>query len=61
MTNDAVLPGESRLLWQRAAADTAQPVLVESDDQQLARRIANGDMRAFEELYGLYHRPFEII
>ena len=55
MMNEATLSGESRLVWPRAAKTAPSPCASQYD-QELARRIAGGDVQAFEELYQLYHR-----
>jgi RNA polymerase sigma-70 factor (ECF subfamily) len=46
---------ESQLAWAKAP-NTAVPLAGSGFDYQLARRIAGGDMQAFEELYQRYHR-----
>jgi RNA polymerase sigma-70 factor (ECF subfamily) len=43
------------LVWTQAADSSAQ-LKASSFDHLLAQRIAAGDMQAFEELYGRYHR-----
>jgi RNA polymerase sigma-70 factor (ECF subfamily) len=43
------------LVWTPAADSSAQ-LKASSFDYRLAQRIADGDMQAFEELYGRYHR-----
>lgn len=55
MMDEAALLGESHLLWP-SAAETAAPLAGSQFDYQLARRIAGGDMQAFEEFYGRYQR-----
>jgi RNA polymerase sigma-70 factor (ECF subfamily) len=46
---------EAPTLWPRRL--TEEPVLEAShSDYELARKVAGGDMQAFEELYRLYHR-----
>lgn len=51
----AVTLSETNLLWSSVTDAHAQPQAPQSD-YQLARRIADGDMQAFEELYQLYYR-----
>jgi RNA polymerase sigma-70 factor (ECF subfamily) len=46
---------EGLAVWPGPLAE-APPMEASSYDYQLARRIASGDMQAFEELYGRYHR-----
>lgn len=53
--NEATLLSESLLTWQ-PSAEAARPLAGSQYDYQLARRIACGDMAAFEELYRQYHR-----
>ena len=53
--NEAMVLGQSPLAWpredERAAAAEASEL-----DYRLAQRVAAGDMLAFEEFYGRYHR-----
>lgn len=54
MTDQAATLDYGALVWPQEVKDG--PALTASQaDCQLARRIAGGDMRAFEELYQLYH------
>jgi RNA polymerase sigma-70 factor (ECF subfamily) len=53
--NEALILNDPCLVWTQAA-DSAAHLKASSYDYQLARRIAGGDMPAFEELYGRYHR-----
>jgi len=46
---------ESHILW-KSATETSLPLEASQYDYQLARRIAVGDMQAFEEFYQRYHR-----
>lgn len=55
MMNEAAMFSESQLAWPNAP-NLAAPLAVSEFDYQLARRIAGGDMEAFEELYQRYHR-----
>lgn len=55
MMNQAAILSEPHLLWSSETGRTAPPVASQFD-YQLARRIANGDMEAFAELYQRYHR-----
>jgi len=55
MTDRAMVLGEAYRGWA-GAAEKAAPVKAPQYDHQLAQRIADGDMQAFEELYGRYHR-----
>jgi RNA polymerase sigma-70 factor, ECF subfamily len=53
--NEAVVLNESFLAWG-GAADNPAPLKAPHYEYELTRRIAAGDMQAFEELYGRYHR-----
>jgi RNA polymerase sigma-70 factor (ECF subfamily) len=53
--NEALVLNESFLAWG-GAADSLAPLKAPHYEYELARRIADGDMQAFEELYGRYHR-----
>jgi RNA polymerase sigma-70 factor (ECF subfamily) len=53
--NQATTLNEVHSGWS-ALREKPQPPEASSLDYQLARRIAVGDMQAFEELYGRYHR-----
>jgi RNA polymerase sigma-70 factor (ECF subfamily) len=53
--SQAITLDEGLAVWPGALAE-APPMEASSYDYQLARRIASGDMQAFEELYGRYHR-----
>ncbi|HEX8141211.1 MAG TPA: RNA polymerase sigma factor [Pyrinomonadaceae bacterium] len=55
MVDQAMTFGEAHSLLQ-GVAEKAAPTEASQYDYQLARRIADGDMPAFEELYGRYHR-----
>src|ERR1051325_6969458 len=55
MTDQAMALGEAYPGWPSAAEKVLQPK-APPYDYQLAQRIADGDMQAFEELYGRYHR-----
>ena len=55
MMNEAAVFSESQLAWPNAPNMDA-PLAASELDYQLARRIAGGDMQAFEELYRRYHR-----
>lgn len=55
MTDQAMLSGEAFAGWQGVAEKAAQ-IKAPQYDHQLARKVADGDMLAFEELYGRYHR-----
>ena len=55
MMEQAVTLSETNLLWSSETKTHAAPQAPQSD-YQLARRIADGDMQAFEELYQLYYR-----
>lgn len=55
MMNEAAVFSESQLAWSNAPNKPA-PLAASEFDYQLARRIAGGDMQAFEELYRRYHR-----
>ncbi|HUQ33385.1 MAG TPA: RNA polymerase sigma factor [Pyrinomonadaceae bacterium] len=53
--SQAITLDEGLAVWPGASAE-GPPLEASSYDYQLARRIASGDMQAFEELYGRYHR-----
>ena len=53
--NQATTLGEAKSVLF-GAADKALPNEASRFDYQLAQRIAAGDMQAFEEFYGRYHR-----
>ena len=53
--NEAMILNEPCLAWP-LSADVPSPVRVSQFDYELTRRIANGDMQAFEELYRRYQR-----
>ena len=53
--NEATLPVEASLVWPRSTEKAPSPSASQYD-QELACRVAGGDMQAFEELYQLYHR-----
>jgi RNA polymerase sigma-70 factor (ECF subfamily) len=55
MMNEAAIFSESQLAWPNTPSITA-PLAASEFDYQLARRVASGDMQAFEELYRRYHR-----
>jgi RNA polymerase sigma-70 factor, ECF subfamily len=55
MMNEATWPGEANQV-RPLPADCVLPLPASPYDYHLARRIADGDMQAFEELYGRYHR-----
>jgi RNA polymerase sigma-70 factor, ECF subfamily len=55
MTSQAITLDEGHALWPNVPQESA-PAESSHFDYQLARRIANGDMQAFEELYNRYHR-----
>jgi RNA polymerase sigma-70 factor (ECF subfamily) len=56
MMSQATTLADANPLWPAAAAAGTQPSEAAQFDYQLARRIAGGDMLAFEELYQRYHR-----
>lgn len=53
--NEALVLNESYLAWG-GVADSSAPLKASQYEYELARRIADGDMQAFEELYQRYHR-----
>ena len=53
--SEAVMFDETSLAWSNISNATTQPAASQLD-YELAREIAGGDMRAFEELYNRYHR-----
>jgi RNA polymerase sigma-70 factor, ECF subfamily len=53
--SQAVILSEPYLAWS-GATDKTPPLDASQFDYQLARRIADGDMQAFEEFYQRYHR-----
>ncbi len=53
--NEALVLNESFLAWG-GVADSSGPLKAPHYEYELTRRIADGDMQAFEELYGRYHR-----
>lgn len=55
MIEQAATLGETDLIWSRGTEAQVEPPAPPSD-YQLARRIADGDMQAFEQLYQLYYR-----
>jgi RNA polymerase sigma-70 factor (ECF subfamily) len=55
MMNQATTLNEVRPSWP-GLSEKPLPLETSSFDYHLARRIADGDMQAFEELYGRYHR-----
>jgi RNA polymerase sigma-70 factor, ECF subfamily len=55
MTSQAITLDEGAAFWPNVAQESA-PVESSQYELQLARRIASGDMQAFEELYNRYHR-----
>jgi RNA polymerase sigma-70 factor (ECF subfamily) len=55
MTSQAITLDEGTVLWPKVAQEFA-PAEASQFDLQLARKIAGGDMQAFEELYNRYHR-----
>lgn len=54
--NQAAVLGGTPLIWQKSAAEVDSPPEALNYDYHLARRVARGDMEAFEELYRLHHR-----
>jgi RNA polymerase sigma-70 factor, ECF subfamily len=56
MTDQSMAPGEAYSGWA-GVPEKAAPVKAPQYDYQLARKVADGDMQAFEELYSRYHRP----
>ncbi|HEV7844004.1 MAG TPA: sigma-70 family RNA polymerase sigma factor, partial [Pyrinomonadaceae bacterium] len=55
VTNAAAVHGESHPMWSSSTA-IATSREASNGEYELARRIAGGDMQAFEELYQRYHR-----
>lgn len=55
MTDQAMTFDEAYAGWP-SVAENAAPVKAPQYDYQLARKVADGDMLAFEELYSRYHR-----
>jgi RNA polymerase sigma-70 factor (ECF subfamily) len=55
MTSQAITLDEGQPVWSSVAKESA-PGDASQFDYQLARRVAGGDMQAFEELYNRYHR-----
>jgi RNA polymerase sigma-70 factor (ECF subfamily) len=55
MMSEATTLGEAEAGWP-VVGEKAQPTEASQYDYQLAQRIADGDMQAFEELYQRYHR-----
>jgi RNA polymerase sigma-70 factor (ECF subfamily) len=55
LMSQAITFNESSHLWPSAPA-VSSPLETSEYDLNLARRIAEGDMQAFEELYSRYHR-----
>jgi RNA polymerase sigma-70 factor (ECF subfamily) len=53
--DQAATLSETHILWS-SATDAALPLEASAYDYQLARRIAGGDMDAFEEFYQRYQR-----
>jgi RNA polymerase sigma-70 factor, ECF subfamily len=53
--SQAITLDEGGQLWPGAMAEST-PLAASQFDYQLARKIADGDMQAFEELYERYHR-----
>src|SRR5205085_798906 len=53
--SEAVMFDETSLAWSNISNATTQPAASQLD-YELAREVAGGDMRAFEELYNRYHR-----
>lgn len=53
--NEALALNESFLAWG-GSADNLAPLKAPQFEYELTRRIADGDMQAFEELYQRYHR-----
>ena len=57
MTSQAITLDEGQALFRpNVPQESTAPTGVSEFDFQLASRIANGDMQAFEELYNRYHR-----
>ncbi|HEY6190570.1 MAG TPA: RNA polymerase sigma factor [Pyrinomonadaceae bacterium] len=55
MTDQAVILGDAHSMWA-SVPEQAPAIKASAYDYQLTRRIAGGDMQAFEELYERYHR-----
>ena len=55
MTDQALILGEAHPMWG-SVPEKAPAIKASEYDFQLTRRIAEGDMQAFEELYERYHR-----
>jgi hypothetical protein len=55
MMYEGALLNESQMVWP-GAKEAATSFEVSQFDYDLARRIASGDMCAFEEFYQRYHR-----
>src|SRR5215210_8284964 len=53
--DQAMTFGEASAIWP-SATEKATAVKASQYDYQLARKVADGDMLAFEELYSRYHR-----
>jgi RNA polymerase sigma-70 factor (ECF subfamily) len=53
--NEAAVFSESQMVWSKAPNIDA-PLAASKLDYELARRVAGGDMQAFDELYQRYHR-----
>ncbi len=53
--SEALVLNESFLAWG-GVAESPTPPKAPQYEYELTRRIADGDMQAFEELYGRYHR-----
>jgi RNA polymerase sigma-70 factor, ECF subfamily len=54
--NEALVLNESYLAWGGAPESSAAPLSASQFEYELTRRIAGGDMQAFEELYQRYQR-----
>src|SRR5689334_4171781 len=54
MMNQTATLDQGALLWTQETT-ASQTLRASQSDCELARRIAVGDMQAFEELYQLYH------
>ena len=55
MVDQAATFAEPHSIWP-PATQRATPLKAPQYDYQLARKVADGDMQAFEELYSRYHR-----
>ncbi|HEX8922231.1 MAG TPA: RNA polymerase sigma factor [Pyrinomonadaceae bacterium] len=55
MTSQAITLDEGQALWPNVPGESA-PTEASQFDYLLARKVASGDMQAFEELYNRYHR-----